>query len=423
MSKKAFLLDVAILAGAILAAALVALAVATLGMHVPGPTSESIGGFLAISGGLTVVLGAIILWLITGSQQPGLRPQLTIAIAGGGGVGLLNVLVTAWLMFISPHDLGLLLLLLLFSLLVSLSFAAVISRVLIGSLQQLVGAARRLAGGDLSVRVVGQGRGELRELADDFNRMAERLEAAFRREKELDSARRSLVASVSHDLRSPLASLRVATEALHDGVVTDPDDVHRYLRTMVQDLTYLSRLIDDLFELARLEGGNLVLDRTETSLRDLISDTLESMQVRAEKEGIQLHGVVDGDPLALADGGKIQRVLDNLLDNALRFSRSGGRVDVTARQEDGAVVVAVRDDGGGIEPEDLPYVFDRFYRGDRSRRREDSGSGPGLAIARGFVEAHGGTIRVENEPGRGASFIFELPRARAEPRVGRGPGD
>jgi signal transduction histidine kinase len=407
--KQPLLIDVVVLAGAIVIALLVALIVAALGMHVPGATDRAIGAFLGISGGLTVLLGALVLGVISRVRQFGLRQQIAIALCGGALVALLNVLVTAWLMFISPHDLGLLLLLLLFSLLVSLSFAAVISRALVGSLRELVGAARRLAGGDLTVRVAVAGRGELRELAHDFNSMAERLQAAFQHERDLDMARRSLVASVSHDLRSPLASLRVAAEALQDGVVSNAEDVQRYLRAMLQDIGYLSRLIDDLFELARLEGGSLVLDRTETSLRDLISDTLESMQLRAQKCGVQLQGAVDGDPLVVADGAKLQRVLDNLLDNALRFSPSGGQVELTARQEGGAVVVAVRDSGGGIEPADLPHVFDRFYRGDRSRRREDGATGLGLAIARGFVEAHGGKIWVENDPGRGAAFIFTLP--------------
>ena len=396
------------LAGAIAAAALIALAIATFGMQIPGPTSETIGGFLAISGGLTLVLGGGILWLITGSRRLGLRPQLTIALAGGGVVALLNVLVTAWLMFISAHDLGLLLLLLLFSLLVSLSFAAVISRALIGSVRQLVDAAQRLAGGDLSVRVAETGRGELRDLAQDFNRMAERLEAAFRRERALDTARRSLVAGVSHDLRSPLASLRVAAEALQDGVVSEPAEVQRYLRTMLQDLTSLSRLIDDLFELARLEGGGLVLERTPSSLRDLISDTLESMQLRARQCGVRLHGAVEGDPLVLADGAKVQRVLDNLLDNALRHTGADGAVELVARQEGPCVVVTVRDSGEGIDPADLPYIFDRFYRRDRARGRE-GGAGLGLAIARGFVEAHGGKLWVQNGAERGASFSFTLP--------------
>jgi signal transduction histidine kinase len=409
VSLRPLLVDIAVLAGAIIVAALVALAVAAVGMRIPSATSETIGLFLAISGGLTVLVGAGVLWLITGSLQLGLRPQLTIALVGGGVVALLNVLVTAWLMFISPHDLGLLLLLLFFSLLVSLSFAAVISRALIGSLQQLVAAARRLADGDLTVRVELAGRGELQELALDFNRMAERLEAAFRKERELENARRSLVASVSHDLRSPLASLRVTAEALQDGVVTEPGEVRRYLRAMLQDVTYLSRLIDDLFELARMEGGGLVLDRTETSLRDLISDTLESMQVRAQQRGVQLRGVVDGDPLVLADGAKVQRVLDNLLDNALRHTPSGGIVELVARQEEGAAVVTVRDSGEGVRPDDLPYIFDRFYRRDRARGREGGGTGLGLAISRGFVEAHGGEIWVENAPGYGAAFVFTLP--------------
>ena len=418
MSARLLTLQVAVLAGAIVVAGLVALGLAAIIMHIPEPAGAAIGLFLAISGALTLLLTAPLLWLVARSSSLRLRSRLIIAVATGGAVALLNVLVTAWLMFISPHDLALLFLLLLFSLLVSLSFAGVLSEAVMGGLTQVASAARRLAEGDLTVRVPTIGQGELAELAHDFNGMAARLEAAFRQERELEAARRSLVANVSHDLRSPLASIRAGIEALHDGVVAEPDEVKRYLATALRDLTQLSRLIDDLFELARLDAGAITLHLEETPLGDLISDTLESVRVRADQRGIRVHGHVDGEPVARADAAKLQRVLDNLMENALQHTEAGGAVELVARQESDGVIVEVRDTGLGIAAADLPLIFDRFYRGDPARRRASGGAGLGLAIARGFVEAHGGTIAVQSKESRGATFTVTLPRRG--PRLARG---
>jgi len=412
VSPRRFIAALVYLACAIAAATLIALAVAALGLHVAEPAGITIGVFLAISGALTLLIGGSLLWLVASPTQLGLRPRLIIALAAGSGIALLNVLVTAWLMFISPHDLGLLLLLLIFSLLVSLAFAAVLSRAVMSCIAQVVAGTRRLADGDFAVRVDVVGHGELADLARDFNRMAERVQSAFEHERELDAARRSLVASVSHDLRSPLASIRAAVEALNDGIVSEPEVVQRYLHSVLQDVTRLSRLIDDLFELARLDAGSVTLSLEETSLSDLISDTLESMRLRAEQRGIRLDGAVEGEPVVRADAAKIQRVLDNLVENALRYTPSGGSIQLVARETPDAAYVEVRDTGDGIAPSDLPHVFDRFYRGDPARQRT-GGAGLGLAIARGFIEAHGGTIAVASRPSQGAVFTCRLPRSRA----------
>ena len=408
MRARHVLAQLAALAGAIVVAGLLASAVAALVMHVPEPTTVTIGLFLAISGALTLALGAPLLWLVAGQPRLGLRARLTIALAAGSAVSLLNVLVTAWLMFISAHDLGLLLLLLLFSLLVSLSFAAVLSRAVMSRLDEVTAAARRMAAGDLSARVDEAGRGELAELGRSFNRMAERVERAFARERELDAARRALVAGVSHDLRSPLASIRAAVEALHDGVVADPGTVRRYQAGLVQDVARLSRLIDDLFELARLDAGAVTLHPERTALGDLVSDTLEGFRPRAQARGIALDGAVEGEPAAYVDAARIQRVLDNLLENALRHTPAGGHIAITARERPDGAQLEVRDSGPGIAAGDLARVFERFYRGDPARGR-DGGAGLGLAIVRGLVEAHGGTVAVESGPGQGARFIATLP--------------
>jgi signal transduction histidine kinase len=241
--------------------------------------------------------------------------------------------------------------------------------------------------------------------------MAAQLEAAAQSRAETERARRDLIAAVSHDLRTPLASLRALAEALNDGVVDDPEGVKRYLRLITGEIERLNMLIDDLFELARLESGALRLDRMPSPVQDLISEALERMAAQAGRKGLQLEGEIVGDPPpVLIDGQQMTRVLLNLVQNAIRHTPADGSVTLRALADTDGVLVEVRDTGEGIAADDLPRVFDRFYRGDPARTRE-AGAGLGLAIARGIVEAHGGRIWVESEPGRGTRFAFTLPAA------------
>jgi signal transduction histidine kinase len=169
-------------------------------------------------------------------------------------------------------------------------------------------------------------------------------------------------------------------------------------------------LIDDLFDVSQIDAGGLQLDVEPNSIGDLISDTIESFSETARQQDVQLAGEVrpGTDPVRL-DARRIGRVLANLTSNALRHTSAGGRIHLTARRTPEGIEVEVRDTGEGIRPEDLPYVFDRFYRGEKSRSRATGGVGLGLAIAQGIVEAHGGHIRVESEMGHGARFVFLLP--------------
>ncbi|HLF01645.1 MAG TPA: HAMP domain-containing sensor histidine kinase, partial [Anaerolineales bacterium] len=230
---------------------------------------------------------------------------------------------------------------------------------------------------------------------------------------------RDLVAWASHDLRTPLTSLRAMIDALTDRVVTDPDTVARYMAQCQTEIGRMNAIIDDLFELAQLDTGHLFLKLEQASLGDLISDTLEGFGLRARDRGVSLTGNVEAgiDPVCLAPE-KIGRVLQNLVENALRHTPTGGTIHLHACRHNGSVVVSVRDTGEGISAKDLPRVFERFYRGERSRSREgysgdsgpSAGAGLGLAIARGLVEAHGGKIWAESEPGKGATLSFSLPK-------------
>ena len=264
---------------------------------------------------------------------------------------------------------------------------------------------------ETSERLCIPGSDEIASLARSFNQMAQRLEIADQKQKEVEALRRDLVAWAGHDLRTPLASIRLLVEALADGVVTDPETTQQYLAQARKQVDNLSLLVDDLFQVSQLDAGGLVLNLEPASLSDLISDTLESFSGMAVQLQVTLSGSagLGIDPVTV-DVQRLGRVLNNLVVNALRHTPAGGSVSLVAELAGSSVSVAVRDTGEGILPEDLPHVFDRFYRGDKSRNRASGGAGLGLAIAKGIIEAHGGSIRVHSQRGQGTVFTFTLPR-------------
>jgi signal transduction histidine kinase len=274
----------------------------------------------------------------------------------------------------------------------------------------LEGAAQAIARGDLGVRIPVQGKDEVAVLALTFNMMAAQLQTAAQKQKEVETLRKDLIAWVSHDLHTPLASIRAIIEALADGMVEDPETIQRYLLTAHKDIRSLTLLIDDLFQMAQLDAGGLPLHCEPGSLSDLISDTLESFSELAGRQDVKIQGYVSSqvDPVHM-DTQRIGRALNNLVGNALRHTPPGGSVQVRASRTGDEVWVEVADTGEGIRPEDLPYVFERFYRGERSRNRATGGAGLGLAIARGIIEAHGGHIAVKSVPGQGTHFSFSIP--------------
>jgi len=341
-------------------------------------------------------------------------PSVSWALLGSYALSsiltFINVWVTARLMFASQHDLLLATVLLLFAGGIAMSLGYFISSALTDDIVALNRAAKEIAQGNLHVRVPVTGPNEVGELARTFNEMASQLEATARKQRELDTLKRDLVAWIGHDLRTPLTSIRVLLEALADGVVEDPASVQRYLQTAQLHIRSLSVLIDDLFELAQLDAGGLQLDQRPNSLADLISDTLESFSTLAAQQNVALKGSAARgiDPVCM-DAQKIGRALGNLVANALRHTPPGGVVEINARSRGEGVEVEVRDSGEGIDPKDLPHIFEQFYRGEQSRSRDTGGSGLGLAIAKGIVEAHGGRMGVESSPDQGTRFYFSLP--------------
>ena len=268
-------------------------------------------------------------------------------------------------------------------------------------LANVMAAADAMAEGDLSVRTPEQGPGEFRRLARSFNRMAEELERAEQR-------RRNLTADVAHELRTPLHILQGNLEGILDGVY---EPTAEQINAMLEETHLLTRLIDDLQTLSLAEGGQLSLKMEQVDVAELLTDVGTSFSGPAEAESIRLQVDVPDAPMFItADAGRLDQVLSNLVANAMRYTPSGGRITLAAEPTPTGTRISVSDTGEGIPTEDLPYVFDRFWRGDRSRTRAaGAGSGLGLAIARQLVRAHGGEISVESAVGQGTTFVIELP--------------
>jgi signal transduction histidine kinase len=379
-------------------------------MHPPMSDLGLMALYLSLTGVISIAAGYAAYRLGWMHRLPSLRWTLIGGYALSSGLTFLNVSVTAYLMFASLHDLQLATVLLLFATGIAVALGIFLSNALTGRIAQLEQAAQTIAQGDLDVRLELGGQDEIAHLARTFNQMTRQLSAAAEQQRQLDALRRDLIAWVSHDLHTPLTSIRAVLEALADGVVEDPATVQRYLHTAQKDIGALSLLIDDLFQMAQLDAGGLALNVEPNSLADLISDTLESFSELVARQQVQLSGEVAPGLAALPiDAQRIGRALSNLVANALRHTPPGGSIHVRAWREAYQVVVEVQDSGEGIPPEDLPHVFDRFYRSEKSRSRATGGAGLGLTIARGFIEAHQGAIRVESEPNHGARFIFTLP--------------
>lgn len=287
----------------------------------------------------------------------------------------------------------------------SLLLALLLSYTLMRPVRELTQAARRLGERDLSQRVRVSGRDELAELARTFNRMADSLQQA-------EESRKALTADIAHELRTPLAVQRASLEAMQDGVYPlTPDN----LASVLEQNLLLTRLVNDLRTLALADAGQLTLERTPTDLAALVQRTVERFQPQANARNIALQFDVEqtaGSFMRNVDPQRIEQILSNLLTNALRYTPDGGQIAVrlaAAPSTSGDVQITVHDSGPGIPAEALPYVFERFYRADRSRSRSEGGSGLGLAIARQLAEAHGGSLTAANHAQGGAVFSLTLP--------------
>lgn len=231
------------------------------------------------------------------------------------------------------------------------------------------------------------------------------------REKKLESLRREFVANVSHELRTPLTYLQGYTEALIDDMIEDPVEQKKYLSIILEETLRLRRLVNDLLDLSLIEAGHLNLKKESFKLNKLIERVLKKVNPVAEKKGVSLVAKIKELPLVLADEDRIEQVLINLIDNALRYTEKGGEITIEASASPQSVVVCVKDQGPGIPEDELPFIWERFHKVDKARTRDNGGTGLGLAIVKGIIEAHGGKVWVKNLEEKGAVFCFSIPYA------------
>lgn len=341
----------------------------------------------------TLAVGLVLAYLLR------FVPTVRLQLAGLAFLAVLlplgSVLLSGWVMFHMGDDVKILAVTA-GSALTAIVAALVVARSIANALDRVGDASAALARGDLQARAPERGPAELAELAHSFNAMGENLERLF-------DSRRELVAWASHDLRTPLANMQAMLEALEDGL-GDPSE---YVPAMRDQVRALSRLVDDLFELARIDADALTLELRRLPIAPVISSSLRGVEAEARLRHVRLASAVDEALTARFAPEKVERVLMNLLTNALRHTPGDGSVAVSVESLLDEVRVAVEDTGDGLDAEARERMFERFWRGDRSRTSR--GAGLGLAIARGLVEAHGGRIWAEDREGGGARVCFTLP--------------
>ena len=339
-------------------------------------------------------------------RLPTLRLQLAGLALLAVGLPLAAVILGGLVMFHMNDDVKIL------AVAAACASTALVAALLLGSriarrIRGLETAAEELSSGDLEARAPTGAPRELEHLAEAFNAMAANLEELF-------DARRQLVAWASHDLRTPVASIQAMLEAIQDGLAT-PEE---YLPALREQTRTLATLIDDLFELARIDAGALTLELQEAQVPALVSSCVSGLEAEARARQVRLETrLEDALPEVRCAPEQVQRVLFNLLTNALRHTPSDGSVVVRARRRASELEVSVEDTGVGLSGEAQQRIFERFWRGDAARTRANGGAGLGLAIAQGFVEAQGGRIWAENRPEGGARFAFTLPIAERRAAV------
>ncbi|MFI1964291.1 sensor histidine kinase [Streptomyces pathocidini] len=349
------------------------------------------------------LLGALALRLL---RHRSLVVTLTVVAAVAVTAMLAGTLAVAWEMFLSPHDLTVVTVVVAMAAVVSLATALLLGRWVVARSRALTDAARSFGDGGSFAAPDGPSTAELDALTQELAATSAKLAESRERERTLETSRRELVAWISHDLRTPLAGLRAMSEALEDGMAADSG---RYLRQIRTEVERMNGMVGDLFELSRIHAGALALTPARISVHDLVGDALAGADPLAREHGVRLVGErVEAVPVEV-DTKEMSRVLGNLLINAIRRTPADGTVAVAAHRAGDGVVLSVTDGCGGIPDEDLPRVFDTGWRGNHART-PPAGAGLGLAIVRGIVEAHRGSATVRNVVG-GCRFEVTLPTA------------
>lgn len=399
--KRADLLSATVLVvGAVLAA------IASLGVGTPAGDAALLIGSTAT---FSIAVAIASRWYLVRRGEASLRSQIIVASIAAVATVAVGTLAAARAMFISVHDLNALVSVLTIAVAVAIAAALSLASRFDNDSSAVSRIAQRMIEGPTdSTTEGGFGIKEMRELARRLDQVSMQLESSRQREQALDRSRRELVSWVSHDLRSPLASIRALAEALEDGIATDESHQKRYYHSILQETERLSGLVDDLFELSRLQSGAITPSPETVLVQELVDDAVTAIRPRAELNGVCIETDINEIATKLVPAIDVTRALCNLLDNAVRHTRRGGVIFLEGHVDaDEETVISVIDECGGIPEGDIDRVFDTAFRGDGARGR-DGGGGLGLAIARGLVESHAGRIDVRNHE-FGCQFTIRIP--------------
>lgn len=351
----------------------------------------------------TLLAGLIIRWLVPRAKS--IRIAVFVASTAAVAVAAVAVGLSSGFMFSSPHDLRLLGIALSLGVALALALSVTLARQVTGDLEKLAGVARRVGAGDRNMSVDVDRADEIGVVASAMDLMVEELRTAEEEAAAAAQARRHFLAAISHDLRTPLASLTAAVEALQDGVAEDPE---RFYKVMGMDISLLAGLVDNLFLMTRLEAGDVSLEEIRLDLAEVADDAVEAMTPLAAKSSVRLELQASSAVPAVGDPSALSRVIRNLLDNGIRHAPADSTVSVVVEEGEDARV-RVQDTGPGFSEEFITDAFESFTQGDPSRSKAGGGAGLGLAIAKRLVEAHGGEIWAAPGPGGTVGFVLPIP--------------
>ncbi|KPU44198.1 sensor histidine kinase YycG [Oxobacter pfennigii] len=287
-------------------------------------------------------------------------------------------------------------------------FSGLISRGIISPLNELSYATEQIANGNLDFKIKYKKSDEIGILCQAFETMRNKLKESLIKQTEYEYSRKELVASISHDLRTPLTSIKGYVEALKDGIITDPDKVSKYLEVIYSKTESMNKLLDDLFEYSRLDLNNIRMNMKVTESRGMLKEIIENLRYDIEKEGIIFNTSIEFQCLYVyVDKLRIDEVINNIIQNALRYTKTS--IVFNAFRKDNSLIVSIKDDGCGISENEKEHIFERFYRSEKSRTSKMGGTGLGLAIAKKIIEEHAGKIWVESDGLNGSTFYFSIP--------------
>ena len=366
---------------------------------------------VGISLAAAVVVGAVALPLLRLTRRASVVAQLVVVILAAVVAMAAGTIAVASAMYVSPHDLVVTLVVAAVSGVIAVGLAWLLGRAFVRSAERLRLDAKALGDGDRLDLDRGVHNAEFSAVTAELRATSRRLAEARDEVVAIEASRRDLIAWISHDLRTPLAGLRAMAESLEDGVADDPQ---RYYRLMRSQVDHLSTMVDDLFELSKIQTGTAPLVMEHVHLYDLVSDAVAELAPLAVARSIRVTEDCAESLVVVGDPGRLARMVGNLLINAIQHSEPGGTILVAARHEgDDRVVLTVEDSAGGIPEQDLGRIFEPGWRGTAARTVDAStlsaGAGLGLAIVRGIAEAHAGEVTVRNVPG-GCRFDVRLPR-------------